>query len=106
MKQTTLKINGQDLILKQSFRALIAFEAQTGKNAFNVNTSITDGIIMFYCMLQAANETFKMTFDDFLSYLDTDPNAVPKYYSYLASIAEKTEKAMPNKKKAETRGKG
>lgn len=103
MKETTIKIDGKDLILKQSIRAIMAFEKLTGKEAFNANTTITDGVTMFYCMLQASNPEFSMTFDEFLSYIDTDPNAVPQYYNRLSTFINKTEKAVKEKPEAETR---
>jgi len=103
MKQTTIKINGQELTLKRTFKALMQFEALSGKSAFGVSISITDGLKMFYCMLSAANENFSPSFSEFLTILDEDPGPVEQFYKYMASLVEdKTEKAI-NKKKVEKR---
>lgn len=103
MKKITVTINQKQLVVEQSFRSLMEFEKMTGKNAYEVNTSVTDSMTLFYCMLKAANrETFQLSFDEFLTYLDTHPETLDQFNSYIMSLAN-PEQAVADKKKAEKR---
>ena len=88
MKQTTITLNGATFILKQSFRSLIAFEALTGKNAYEINPSVGDSIKVFYCMLNAANPDFPYTLDTFMDQLDEHPEAMAEFNSFLLSTTK------------------
>jgi len=105
MNQTKIKLNDQELILRQSFRSLMIFEKMTGKNAFEAAPSMNDSLTMFYAMLQAANRTaFTMTFDEFLDVLDEFPEALSDFNKFMIDLyTGSVETADADKKKVETR---
>jgi len=103
MNQKTITLAGQKLIIKQSFRSLLEFEQMTGKNAFEVTASIADSLKIFYCILKAANqETFTLSFDEFLNALDNAPECMSEFNEYMFSLAA-PETAIATKKKVEKR---
>ncbi len=99
----TIKIKGTEYKIKQGFRALLEFEKLSGKNAYAANTSLTDGLMMYYALLLANNpENFNYSFDQFLDCLDEDSDILPALHKYMYSLT-KPEKAVAAKKKTETR---
>ncbi len=59
MEKITIKIENKDLIIKQSFRALMLFEEMTSKTVNEMNESVADILKLFYCILKANNlDTF------------------------------------------------
>lgn len=100
----TIKVKGKDYQLKQSFRALMKFEQLTGKDAYQISSSITDTINLFWCMLSAANTEFDITIEEFITMLDDAPELLEQFNTFLFSLLDDApEKAVANKKKAEKR---
>lgn len=104
MEQTTIKIKGQELILRQSFKALIKFEEISGKNAFQVNATLGDSITVFYCMLTAVNPLFNISFDEFIALLDESPELLTSFNNFMLSLVQ-VEKAVKDNRNIEIRGK-
>jgi hypothetical protein len=99
MKDNTIKFNGTELVLKQSFKSLMMFETMTGKYATQVNESISDLTKLLYCMLSANNkETFKYSYDEFIDLLDNNLNVMEDFSAYLVSEAKKALPQEPKKK--------
>ena len=97
-------LNKREYQLKQSFRSLMTFEKMTGKNAFEVNSSMNDSLTLFFCMVKEANrETFNLTFDEFLDAIDDQPEALTQFNAFMLSLIPDKETAVADKKKAETR---
>ncbi len=110
MRQATITIGSQQYIVKQSHRALIAFERLTGRNAYETQPSVTDSMSMMWSMLTTCNrETFLFSFDEFLDLIDENPTALEDFNEYLIALARDMgldlapETAVVDKKKAETR---
>ena len=102
MEQITINLDGKDFILRQSFRALTEFEHLTGKNAYEVNASISDSLNIFYCMLKACNRnSFNYSYDEFIDLLDESPTQLATFNEFLMSLVKET--AVAPKKKVETR---
>jgi len=100
MKENTIKIDGVEYILKQSFRSLMQFETMTGKFATEVNQSINDLTKLLYCMLSANNkDIFNYTYDEFITLLDTNENIMTDFSTYLVQQAKAAQTTEPNKKK-------
>ncbi len=69
----TIKINNTDYKIKQTIRALFAWEQVTGKS-FEIKTTL-DNYLYFYCLLLVNNEDF-MSWENFLNALDEDPTII------------------------------
>lgn len=97
MKQSKIQFNGEELILKQSFRSLMLFEEMTGRSAYEVGVSVSDSMKLFYCMLKAANkDVYTQSFDAFLDTIDENPALLTEFNAFLT---EDTKPATPGKKK-------
>lgn len=67
-----IKIGKKNYTVKSTVRSLFIFEKITGKQ-FAIN-SLIDNYIYFYSILLACNPDMTMTWDEFIDYLDNDPN--------------------------------
>ena len=98
MKEIKIKINNQEFIIKQSFRALMLFEQLTGRSSNDIKENISDLITLFYCILKAANkQTFTFQLDEFVDYLDENQDKIEVFNNYLTDIGNNNPKT--NKKK-------
>lgn len=91
-------INNQEIILKNSFRALIAYEQITEK-AFNPVT-MTDMIIYFYSVvISSANLETPISLEDFISYLDENQGLLEEFSNGLLHPKMQTMYSKRRKKK-------
>ena len=96
-------INNQEIILKNSFRALIAYEQITEK-AFNPVT-MTDMIIYFYSVvISSANLETPISLEDFISYLDENQGLLEEFSKWVIAsqnannVFQKEEKKTSKRK--------
>ena len=69
-----ITINEKEIELKYSLRSMIMYENITDKT-FNPST-MSDVITFFYCIVVASAKDYSIKFDDFLDYLDENPNLI------------------------------
>ena len=97
---TTVKFNGIDYTIKKSFRSLNLFETLANKSITSINDSMTDMLLLFYCIIKSNNSFFKFDFDQFIDLLDDNPVSFKIFIEYLESQSEKvSESSTTNKKK-------
>lgn len=76
-----VKIKGIAIPLIGNNRAILDFEKMSGKS-FNAIDSHTDSLQFMYCSLKAGarkeGKSFSMTFDEFIDYIDQNPDALPQ----------------------------
>lgn len=77
IKEKTYKV-------KYGFKALMIYERIEG-SAFTPN-SLSNMITFFYSCLLASNS--EITFDEFVDYLDENPNALNEFAEYLNNIID------------------
>lgn len=94
----TFNINGKEYQLKYSFRALMIYENITHK-AFNPKT-ITDMIVFFYSIILAANKGCELMFEEFMDWIDDNPESVNDFSTWLTQIFTQQQEISPvdNKK--------
>jgi hypothetical protein len=78
MKQNTININGKAYQIGFSFKAIREFET-IAKKSITECTGTWDNILFFYATLTALNEGFEITFEQFIEYLDADPNLLIQF---------------------------
>lgn len=85
----TLEINELQITLKYSFRALIIFEEITGKS-MTVPETLKDIMIFFYSIIlsSAKGELQNWTWDDFVDYLDDNPDKIIEFTTWLKAVLE------------------
>jgi len=96
-----ISIKGQEYLIKKSFRSLLLFEELSGKGIDDMKESLTDLMLLFYCIIKANNkEIFKYTLDEFIDVIDEETAEKPldKFNEYLLGQT-KSEKPRKNKKK-------
>lgn len=96
-----VKIKDKEIELKQTFRSLIQYEEITNKT-FNPS-SLKEILTYCYCVINNSNKEFKIDYEDFLDYIDDNPNIVNDFSNWLIEINSqsntKKEKKSDNKKK-------
>lgn len=82
----TITINNKEINLKKTFRSVIAYE-QAMKTSFNP-TTITETIMYFYCVIIASDTTLEITYDEFISWLDDNPQTLQEFTQWLIKVNE------------------
>lgn len=80
-----IDINGKEVELKFSFRAMMMYENITG-STFSPS-GLTDIITFFYCIVLAASKDYSISYDDFLDWLDTNPDAIKEFGNWVNTNA-------------------
>ena len=79
----TFKIKDKEIELKYSIRAMIMYENMTDKSFSPQN--LTDIITFMYCVVISSAKDYSITFDEFIDFLDENPNAVNDFGEWLTS---------------------
>ena len=95
----TFNINGKEYQLKYSFRALMIYENITHKS-FNPKT-ITDMIVFFYSIILASNKGCELMFEDFMDWIDDNPESVNDFSTWLTYVFTQQQEISPNDNKKE-----
>lgn len=80
-------INNKEIKLKVTLRAQFIYEEITGK-AFEIKNSF-EQYLYFYCLVLANNPDVNMTFENFLDYLDENPEAISELNKVMEVYAAK-----------------
>ena len=97
-----ITINDKEIKLKKTFRSVIAYE-QAMKQTFNPVT-ISEIIMYFYCVIIASDTELEITYDDFLTWLDDNPNSLSEFTQWLKMMNE-IESTTAKKKTVRTKKK-
>lgn len=79
--------------LKNTFRAHIIYEQITGKTFSPKN--LTDIITFFYSTVMACNSELTITFDEFLNYLDENPEKLNEFVTWLTEQDKRQQGLAP-----------
>lgn len=88
--------------LKYTFRGYMIFEEITDKS---FEGGIKDTIILFYSMLMGSSKELSIEFDDFMDWLDENPDKLSEFTEWLQSniksrnLRNKGEETKEDKKK-------
>ena len=83
----TININGKSVELKYSFRAFMIYEKIT-QTAFSPK-GIYEIIVYFYSSLLASDKSINISFDDFMDWLDDNPDALNEFSGWLTTVISK-----------------
>lgn len=81
----TITINKKKITLKITFRSMMMYENMTQKS-FSP-TTITDIITFMYCIVVASSNDYSLTFDDFINWLDKNPDMMNKFSEWIQNGA-------------------
>ncbi len=80
----TIKLNDKEIELKYSLRSMLMYENITEKT-FNP-TSLTDVLTFMYCVVIASSKDYSIKFDDFIDYVDENPNTINDFGDWVQDI--------------------
>ena len=82
-----ISICNNTVTLKYSFRAMMIYEKITGES-FNPK-GVTEIMIYFYSTILASDKNIALTFEQFLEWIDDNPNALNDFSTWLTTILTK-----------------
>ena len=82
-----ITINDKNIELKQTMRSIMVYEQITGK-PFSPQT-VTDILIYFYSVVIASNINLELPFDEFMNWIDENPEEFENFNKWLAKMHEK-----------------
>lgn len=82
-----ININGKTVTLKYSFRAFMIYEKITGMS-FSPK-GVYEIIVYFYSTVLASDKSTDISFDDFMDYLDENPELLEGFSEWLSSVLNK-----------------
>lgn len=91
-----ITINNTDIELKQSFRTSMIYENIA--NETFTGSSMSNFILYFYCNVLGSDKNLILDFDDFIDYLDANPDKVKEYTEWLAKVNEIDDKLKNEEK--------
>lgn len=98
-----LTINEKTYTLKYSFRSLIIYENIAGKSFQPQN--LTDILVFFYSCLLASGHDAALSWDDFMDYIDDNPESVNDFSDWLTAQFTKNNVLTPDTEVKETKKK-
>ena len=82
-----ININDKEITLKYSLRAMMMYENVTNKT---LNPSgITEVVTFFYCVVLASSKDYSLSFEDFMDWLDENPDTLKEFGFNLTSNKSK-----------------
>lgn len=96
----TVIINGCEYKLAYNLRSLFVYEEITGKPY--TGTKTMDNYFLMFAMLQANNEGFELSFDDFIDACDEDFGLFEAFTEVVEAYGKRINAYQENKKKAAT----
>lgn len=96
----TVTIGGVEYKLAYNLRSLFIYEEITGHPYKGEKT--IDSYVLLFSMLQANNEGFSLTFDEFIDACDEDMNIFQEFALVLEDYSKRMSSYVENKKKAVT----
>ena len=96
----TVTIGGVEYKLAYNLRSLFIYEEITGHPYKGEKT--IDSYVLLFSMLQANNEGFSLTFDEFIDACDEDMSIFQEFALVLEDYSKRMSPFVENKKKAVT----
>lgn len=82
-----ITIKGKDVTMRYSMRSMMIYENIMQQN-FNPK-GITEILTFFYCCVLASCKDINLTFDEFIDWIDENPEAIVEFNEWLASVVNK-----------------
>lgn len=84
----TITIDNKEIDLRYSFRALMIYEKIADKSFTNVS-GLTEILIFFYSVILGSDSEMNLTWDQFIDWLDNNPNMLTEFTSWLNDVMNK-----------------
>lgn len=83
----TIKINGEDLRVKQTIRGLFIWEQIAGRS-FEIKSTL-DNYLYYYALILANNPDTALSWDDFIDAIDNDPSIILSMTKAIADTQQR-----------------
>ncbi len=84
-----VKIKDKEIELRQTFRSLMIYEKIVGETF--AGKGVTEMMIYFYSTVLASDKDLELSFDDFIEYVDENPNLLNEFTMWLQEIAKRNQ---------------
>lgn len=81
-----ITIKEKEIELKYTLRSMLMYENITEKT-FNPST-MSDVITFMYCIVVASSKDYSLKFDDFLDWLDENPNTINEFGEWIQTVVQ------------------
>jgi hypothetical protein len=81
-----ITINEKEIELKYTLRSMLMYENITEKT-FNP-TTMSDIITFMYCIVVASSKDYSLKFDDFIDWLDDNPNMINEFGEWIQTVVQ------------------
>lgn len=85
-----VNINNKEVELKYSFRSMIIYEKITNES-FSPK-GLTEIINYFYSTIMASDKTLELGYEEFIDYLDENPEKLTEFNEWLVGMTERNKK--------------
>ena len=82
-----ITLKNKEIELKYSFRSMMIYEKITG-GSFNPK-GITEILIYLYSSILASDKNIDLTFEEFMDWIDDNPQVITEFSTWLTSILTK-----------------
>lgn len=82
----TIKYKEKDITLKNTFRAMMMYENINGSTY--LGGGITEAITYFYCVVVASSKDYEIEFDEFVEYLDENPDKLTEFSKWIMEVSK------------------
>lgn len=99
-----ITIKDKTVELKQTLRSAIIYENIQGKSPENIET-LTDIVVYIYAVIIGSDPSLKLTFDEFLDYVDEHPDIIESFNQWVLEINGLTAQLAKDVDEKEAKGK-
>ena len=97
-----LNIQNKEINIKYSFKGFMAYEQITGES-FKPQ-GLNEIITLFYSMVMTSNNDLTITFDEFIDWLDENPEQLNNFSTFLVENTKRVEALSPKNNDKEVKG--
>lgn len=97
-----LNIQNKEINIKYSFKGFMAYEQITGES-FKPQ-GLNEIITLFYSMVMTSNNDLTITFDEFIDWLDENPEQLNNFSTFLVENTKRVEALSPKDNNKEVKG--
>ena len=91
-----IKIKGKDVTMRYSMRSMMIYE-KVMNASFNPK-GLTEILAFFYCVILGSCKDINLTFDEFIDWIDENPEEMQNFNEWLMSVFNKNGYIKQNEK--------
>lgn len=97
-----ITIKGKEIVMRYSMRSMMIYE-KVMNASFNPK-GLTEILAFFYCVILGSAKDIALTFDEFIDWLDENPEEMQNFNTWLTDVFSKNGYIKQNEKTEEGDG--